>query len=203
MMDNRQKIIEGASELFRMYGIKSVTMDSIANELGISKRTIYEVFSDKDELLIGVLRSMAERQKELLKKVLDESENAIVAIFRLLEVNRIHFQNMSPAFQSDMKKFHFEVLTRNSDKYEMPDYRNNQKVIERGIKEKLFRKDINPELVNRCLDQLAKSIVNNDLYPFDEFSFKEVISNVLINYLKGISTREGVELIEKLERKIF
>lgn len=202
-MDNRQKIIEGASELFRMYGIKSVTMDSIANELGISKRTIYEVFSDKDELLIGVLRSMAERQKELLKKVLDESENAIVAIFKLLEVNRNHFQNMSPAFQADMKKFHFEVLVRNSDKCEMPDYRNNQQVIERGIKEKLFRKDINPELVNRCMDQLAKSIMNNELYPFDEFSFKDVISNVLINYLKGISTREGVELIEKLEKKIF
>lgn len=202
-MDNRQKIIEGASELFRMYGIKSVTMDTIANELGISKRTIYEVFSDKDELLIGVLSWMAERQKELLKKVLDESENAIVAIFKLLEVNRIHFQNMSPAFQADMKKFHFDVLTRNSDKCEMPDYRNNQQVIERGIKEKLFRKDINPELVNRCMDQLAKSIMNNEIYPFDEFSFKEVISNVIINYLKGISTREGVELIEKLEKKIF
>lgn len=201
-MDNRQKIIEGASELFRMYGIKSVTMDSIAAELGISKRTIYEVFFDKDELLIGVLGLMAERQKELLKKVLAESENAIEAIFRLLEINRIHFQNMSPAFQADMKKFHIDFLMKQSDKCEMPDYRNNRQVIDRGIKEKLFRKDINPDLVNRCMDQLVRSMMNNDLYPFDQFSRKEVISNVLINYLRGISTREGVELIEKLEKKL-
>ena len=67
-MDIRDRIIEGAAELFRTYGIKSVTMDSLANHLGISKRTIYEVFSDKDELLIGVLKWMARRQKELVKK---------------------------------------------------------------------------------------------------------------------------------------
>jgi hypothetical protein len=53
------------------------------------------------------------------------------------------------------------------------------------------------------MDQLAKSIMNNEIYPFEEFSFKEVISNVIINYLKGISTRDGVELIEKLEKKLF
>ena len=59
---------------------------------------------------MGVFKWMAEKQKELVKKVLDESENAIVAIFNLLEINRDHFQNMSPAFQADMKRFHQEVL---------------------------------------------------------------------------------------------
>ena len=53
IMDNRNRIIEGAAELFRTYGIKAVTMDSLASHLGMSKRTIYEVFSDKDELLDG------------------------------------------------------------------------------------------------------------------------------------------------------
>ena len=187
--------------LFRTYGIKSVTMDSLANHLGMSKRTIYEVFSDKDELLIGVLKWMAEKQKELVKKVLDESENTIVAIFSLLEINRDHFQNMSPAFQADMKKFHQEVLMKKADKYEIPDFRNNQQVIERGIKEKYFRKDINPDLVNRCMDSLVRSIMNDDLYPFEQFTRRDVISNVLINYLRGISTPEGLELINKLERK--
>lgn len=176
-------------------------MDSLANHLGMSKRTIYEIFSDKDELLIGVLKMMAEKQRDLVKKVLNESENAIAAIFRLLEINRDHFQNMSPAFQADMKRFHHEVLIKKSDKCEMPDYKNNQQVIERGIKEKYFRKDINPDLVNRCMDYLVRSVMNNDVYPFDEFTRKDVIKNVLINYLRGISTTEGAELINKLEKK--
>jgi AcrR family transcriptional regulator len=176
-------------------------MDSLANHLGMSKRTIYEVFSDKDELLIGVMKWMAEKQKELVKKVLDESENAIVAIFTLLSINRDHFQNMSPAFQADMKRFHYDVLMKKADKYEMPDYKNNQQVFERGIKEKFFRKDINPDLANRCFDSLVKSIMNNDLYPYDQFSRNEVIGNVLFNYLRGISTVQGIELIDKLELK--
>lgn len=200
-MDNRNKIIEGAAELFRRYGIKAVTMNSLAGHLGISKRTIYEVFSDKDELFTGVLNWMGERQKELVKKVLDESENTIVAIFRLLEINRDHFQNMSPAFQEDLKKFHKDVLIKKSDKCEMPDFKNNQLVIERGIKEKYFRKDVNPDLVNRCMDFMARSIMNDDLYPYEQFTRRDVISNVLINYLRGISTPEGLELINELERK--
>ena len=83
----------------------------------------------------------------------------------------------------------------------MPDYRNNIKVIERGIKEKLFRKDINPDIVNRCLYSLGRSTMDFDLYPFEEFSRREVIKNVFINYMKGISTTEGIELINKLEAK--
>ena len=132
-MDNRKKIIEGAAVLFSTYGIKSVTMDSLATHLGMSKRTIYEVFSDKDELFLGVIKWMAERQKELVKKILDESENAVAAIFKLLEFNRDHFQNMSPAFQSDMKKFHQNVFNKKKNKCEMPDFRNNQRIIEREI----------------------------------------------------------------------
>jgi AcrR family transcriptional regulator len=198
-MDIRDRIIEGAAELFRTYGIKSVTMDSLANHLGISKRTIYEAFSDKDELLIGVLKWMAEKQEELVKRVLADSENAIVAIFKLLEINMVHFQDMSPAFQTDMKKYYHDVLMKKVDKFEVPDYRNNIQLIERGIKEENFRKDINPDLVNRCLYSLVRTLMDQDLYPFEQFTRREVVKNTFICYLRGISTTEGVELINKLE----
>jgi AcrR family transcriptional regulator len=198
-MEIRDRIIVEAAELFKTYGIKSVTMDSLATKLGISKRTIYEVFSDKDELLTGVLNWMTERQKELVKKFLDESENAIVAIFKLLEINLNHFQDMSPAFQADIKKYHHEVLMKKADKCEMPDYRNNIQLIEKGISENFFRKDINPDLVNRCLYSMVRSIMDQDLYPFEQFSRREVVKNGFINYLRGISTFEGLELVNKLE----
>lgn len=200
-MDIRERIIGGASQLFRMYGVKTVTMDSLASHIGVSKRTIYEVFSDKDELLEGVFRSMAIKQKDLLDRILEESDNAIEAIFRLLEINRDHLQSMSPAFQEDMKKYHIEVLMKKGDKCEMPDYRDNVKIIDKGIKQKLFRKNINPVIVNSCLYSLGRSIMDNDIYPYDEFTRKEVIKNVFINYLRGISTPEGVEFINKREEK--
>jgi len=199
-MEIRERIIEGASGLFRTYGIKSVTMDSLANQLGISKRTIYEVFSDKDDLLIAVLTRMARQQKEQVKRVLDESENSIVAIFRMLEINREYFQDISPAFQADLKKYHHDVLIGKADRIDMPDYRNNQQVIENGIKEELFRKEINPDLVNRCLYNLGRSVMDHDLYPFELFSRRDVIRNIFINYLRGISTPKGLDLINRLEK---
>lgn len=196
-MDNRERIIEGAAGLFRKYGLKSVTMDSLAGHLGISKRTIYEIFSDKDELLKGVLKSMTEKQKDLLKKILDQSNNPIEAIFRLLEVNRDHFQGWSPAFQEDIKKFYLNI--KDSDKCEIPDYKNHQEIIENGIKDGYFRTDVDSDLANRCLYFLGRSIMDDELYPFDTFSRNEVIRNTFINYLKGISTTKGLDLINRLE----
>ena len=131
-MDIRDRIIEEASESFKTYGIRSVTMDSLANQLGMSKRTIYEIFQDKDELLMEVLKRMAQQQKDLVKRVLDESENSIVAIFRMLEINRDNFQYMSPAFQSDLKKYHHDILVKDAGEIEMPDYRNHYEVIVKG-----------------------------------------------------------------------
>ena len=196
-MDIREKIIESAASLFRTYGIKAVTMDSLANHIGMSKRTIYENFSDKDEILEGVLHVMAEKQKTLVKRILDDSENAIDAIFMLLEINRDHFQTMSPAFREDLMKYHREALMNKTDKCEMPDYRNNIQVIEKGIKQKLFRKEINPDIVNRCLYSLGRSIMDDELYPYEEFTRREVVKDVFITYLRGLSTEEGLRLIEK------
>lgn len=200
-MDSRERIIEVAAEMFSTYGMKAVTMDSLAGQLGMSKRTIYENFADKDELLIGVLQSMAERQNRLVKKVLDDTGNAIIAIFKLLEINRDHFQNMSTAFHADLKRFQHSVLMKKAEKSMMPDYGSNKIVIEKGIKQKLFRKDINADLVNRSLYNIARSLMDNELYPFDLFSRGEVLKNGLINYLRGISTPEGIELINSLEAK--
>ncbi|MGQ9621641.1 MAG: TetR/AcrR family transcriptional regulator [Bacteroidales bacterium] len=201
-MDNRSKIIEGAAGLFRKYGIKAVTMDIIAAHLGISKRTIYEIFADKNELLAGVLEVMARKQKDLVLKVLNESENAISAIFRLIEINLEHFHSMSPGFLDDIKKFHQEYLVKKNEKCPVPDFRNNQEVIERGIKEKLFRKDLDADIVNRTIHYMMLSVMNNDLFPYEEFTRKEVMRNTIINYLKGISTAEGLDIIRKLEKKL-
>ena len=201
-MEIRDRIIEGASQLFKMYGTRSVTMDSLASHIGISKRTIYENFQDKDEIFEGVLRLMTEKQKLLIKKILDDSDNAIEAVFRVIEMNRDHYMSMSPSFHEDMKKYHNEVLMKKTDKSQIPDYRNNIEIIERGIKQKLFRKDINANIVNRCLYSLALSVMDGELYPYEEFTRQEVLRNGMINYLRGISTAEGIQLIDKRAAKL-
>jgi TetR/AcrR family transcriptional regulator, cholesterol catabolism regulator len=201
-MEIKERIIEEALESFKLYGIRAVTMDSLARQLGISKRTIYEHFSDKDDLLKSVLAKIGRQHKALVTKVMEESENSIFAIFRLLEINSEFFQNLSPAFVADMKKLHIDRVMNENGETELPDFREHFGIVENGMRDGLFRKDINAEVANRCLFYLGKSVMDSNLYPYSMFSRSDVLKNVFINYLRGLSTSKGLELIEKLEAKI-
>jgi TetR/AcrR family transcriptional regulator, cholesterol catabolism regulator len=200
-MDNRQRIIEEAAVMFRTYGIRTVTMDMLANQLGISKRTIYEIFKEKDEIIEAVLKWMTVRQRELMEKVLKESGNVIEAIFKILDLMMEHFQKMSPAFQMDMKRLHNDVMNKMEGAKDIPYIRNNSLLIERGISEGVFRDDIDVQIINKCMLEVVKMTNDRELFPPDSFPNEDVIRNVYINYLRGISTSKGLELIDYYENR--
>lgn len=200
-MDYRQKIIEGGAMMFRTYGIRAVTMDMLASQLGISKRTIYEVFSDKDELLKGVLLWMMEKQREVMTRIFNESENVIEAIFKMLDLMMDHFQRMSPAFQMDMRRLHRDVYKNPEELADLPYFANNSEIINRGIKEGVFRDNIDVGITNKCLLEVARMSNDKNVFPPDDFSNRDVIRNFYINYLRGISTPKGLDLINFYENK--
>ena len=200
-MDYRQRIIEEAADMFRTYGIRAVTMDMLASRMGISKRTIYEVFKDKDELLRGVLKWMAVKQRGLMTKIFKESENVIEAIFKMLDIMTEHFRKMSPAFRMDMRRFHNDIVTKLKETDELPYYSNNTEIIMRGIKEGIFRKDIDIEITNKCLLEVVRMSNDKDIFPPDDFTSENVIRDFYVNYLRGISTQKGLDLINFYEKK--
>jgi TetR/AcrR family transcriptional regulator, cholesterol catabolism regulator len=199
-MDNKQRIVEEAALMFRTYGIRAVTMDMLANQLGMSKRTIYEVFKDKDELLHGVLIWMKLKQTEVMNKIFGESENVIEAIFKMLDIMSNHFHNMSPAFQMDMKRFHNNLMKNPGSNADLPYYNINAEILIRGIKEGVFREDIDIDITNRCLFEVAKMSNDNSVFPPDDFVNKDVIGTFYINFLRGISTQKGLDLINHYDK---
>ena len=200
-MDYSQKIIEAAALMFRTYGIRAVTMDMLANELGISKRTIYEKFRDKDEILAGVLKWMAVKQREAFVKVFDESENVIAAIFKLFEMMSEHFRNMSPAFRLDMEKYHNGLVKDLIVNDELPYSNNNTEMLKRGIKEGVFRKDIDISLTNQCLIEVLRLPGEKNIFR-PENNSRNVFRDFYVNYLRGISTPKGLELINYYNKKL-
>ncbi len=200
-MDYRQRILEEAAIMFRTYGIRAVTMDMLANQMGISKRTIYEVFKDKDELLKGVLKWMVNKQRNLIDKILNESENIIEAIFKILDIMTEHFRNMSPAFRLDMKRFHNNIVKKLKEAEELPYYKNNKDIIIRGIKQGIFRENIDIEITDKCMQEVIRMTNDNDGVSPDEFNNEKVIRDFYINYLRGISTQKGLDLINLYDKK--
>jgi len=167
----------------------------LATRMSISKRTIYEVFKDKDELLRGVIASMIIKQKELMEKILGESENVIEAIFKMLDLMSSHFRNMSPAFLLDMKRYHNKVLSKAGEADELPYYSDNSEILLRGIREGLFREDIDISITNKCLVEVTRLGNDMDINSPDSMMNEDMIRNIYINYLRGISTLKGLELI--------
>ncbi len=199
-MDSRQKIIEAAAVMFRTYGIRAVTMDMLASHMGISKRTIYEVFSDKEELLHGVLKWMTMKQHDLMAKISSESGSVIETIFKMLDLMADHFQKMSPAFRLDMQRYHNDITKNLSEHNELPYFRNNAEILRQGITEGVFREDIDVEIINKCMIEVARMSNDKNMFPPDSFPNKDVIRNFYVNYLRGISTKKGLELIDYFDR---
>ncbi len=200
-MYNKQRIVEEAAFMFRTYGIRTVTMDMLAGHLGISKRTLYEVFRDKDELLQGVIKLMTLKQEAVMGRIFNESENVIEAIFKMLDLMTEHFRNMSPAFLMDMRRHHFEMMKKMGALDDLPYANNNAGILKRGIKEGIFRKDINIEIANKCMSEVARMSNDKEVFPPESFMNKEVLRDFYLNYLRGISTRKGLDLINFHEKK--
>jgi AcrR family transcriptional regulator len=200
-MDYRQRILEESATMFRTYGIRAVTMDMLANQMGISKRTIYEVFKDKDELLKGVLKWMTKKQRVLIDHTLDESENVIEAIFKILDIMTEHLRNMSPAFRLDMKRFHNDLVKKLKETGEFPYYKENKEIIIRGINQGIFRENIDIEITDKCMQEVIRMTNDNDVLSADDFINEKVIRDFYINYLRGISTQKGLDLINFYEQQ--
>ncbi|MBN1387778.1 MAG: TetR/AcrR family transcriptional regulator [Bacteroidales bacterium] len=200
-MNYRVRITEEAAVLFMKYGIRAVTMDSIANHLGMSKRTIYEHFADKDELLVSVINNMAKKQKDVFRKIMDDADNVIEALFEMLRVASLHFSNTNPTYFMDLKKYHYKVYEMICQKGDIKNYEMSLAMLRRGIEEKIFRDDINIEIVNTGIHSAIDAIRDNeDLLP-EKYSSFEIVDNLLFNFLLGIATPEGQQLINKYKEQ--
>lgn len=201
-MDVRNRILEESGLLFGKYGIRSMTMDALAEEMGISKRTIYERFKDKDTLLREVFYHFKKKRSEEAMRILDESDNAIEAMFRIMQVTIRQIEQMNPSFFHDFKKYHREVFREISEPGEMRDYDITRRLLETGVKQKIFRSNTNIRIVNRTLHELFNLFGHESPLVMAGFHHKEMFDHMIIPYLRGISTDRGMVLLEEC-RKIL
>ncbi len=195
-MEVRERIITEAGMLFGKYGIRSMTMDALAEEMGISKRTIYERFKDKDTLLLEVIQYYREQRTKEAFQIIDQSDNAIEAMFRIIKVTISQIAQLNPVFFHDIKKYHTRVYKQCSDGTEIRDQSITHKLLETGISQHIFRSDIRIEIVNRTLHTLFDLFGHDSTLVEAGFNRKEMFEHMIIPYLRGISTERGVHILE-------
>lgn len=190
-------IINKATQLFSKFGIKSITMDFIAGELGISKRTLYENFKNKDALIIACMAQTRELYHKQFQCISESNLNTIEKLVRFYEVIADFYNNTSRSFQLDVERMHSKV----NEEYE--NSRNKSilytyRLLRCGVEEGLIRNDIDINLISLLYnDQMDWFRRSKDIYKL-EYKISDILKNIVFIFIRGIATEKGNHILDKI-----
>jgi len=193
----KEKIINRIGEIFMKFGFKSVTMDDIANELGISKKTLYKHFKNKEDLVDTVVTAFHENCTLDINKICGLGHNAIAENYEIKKVFKDLLQNYdeSPMFQ--LKKYYPKTYTKVMSKesaFFQECILNN---IEKGVEEGLYRKNLNKSVVTRFYFALVFSAHDEEMFSYKNNSLSRLEYEVLEYHTRAIATPKGIKELEK------
>jgi TetR/AcrR family transcriptional regulator, cholesterol catabolism regulator len=201
IIDTKTRIQEQAKNLFMKYGIRSVSMDDIAVGLGMSKKTIYQWFKDKDELVDVIVEDDIKRIRQDCLHSRDNSANAIEEVFLTMDRLIVHMQNMNPTILYDLHKFHFQSFRKfmeHKNKYLKEVVASN---LRRGMDEGLYRGNLDVEVLSRYRLESMLIPFNPDIFPSPEFNVIQVTMLLIENFLFGVVSLKGYGLIEQYQEQ--
>lgn len=194
----KDKILHKAAELFLSHGFKSVTMDDIATEMGISKKTIYKHFTTKTALVVGVSSHLF----EIISKGIDEirllKKDPIEEMYEIKKFVMCHLkgEKASPIFQ--LQKYYPAIFKTIKQKQLEKMQGCMSQNLERGIKKGLYRNNMNLKFITRIYFLGMNGIKDESIFPKNEFSHKEIHEEYLSYHLRGIVTPKGLEKLNQI-----
>jgi len=200
-MELKERIIEEASRLFFQNGIKSITMSDIAGHLGISKRTLYEVFEDKEELLEVCIDRSSKLADKKMTELVNESENVIDAMMRIYAEHLNDRYKLNKSVVHDLRKYH-PRLYQNIECRQKEDTYKFIPLFEKGVEQGLLRNDINSEILMWLLKAQFRMLMEDDFFPTGKFSIDKFVEAIILNFTRGIATPEGNKLIDETIKKL-
>jgi AcrR family transcriptional regulator len=197
----KERIQQKAEELFRRYGIRSVTMDEIASQLGISKKTIYQFYSDKEALVNDIFKCITDQNKERCMQVKSKAENAIHEQYLSSDAAQEIFNNMSSSVLFDLNRFHPNVFAE-FEKFKKQFLFNIIKEnIVRGIKEGLFRKDLDVNIITWLQLEMISGVFHNEEVMSGKTNAAHFEKEMKDFFLHGLCTEKGLGFISKYKQQ--
>lgn len=199
--DIKDRILKGAEELFLKYSVRSVSMDDIARHLSISKKTIYQYFADKDEIVTMVAAYHMERNRIQFESFKAEAKNAIDELVRISICMKSDFQKMNPALLFDMQKFHakaWNVWMEHKQHHVRDSIIHNLK---QGISEGFYREDLNVEVVANLRLESIQMAFDDRIFPASKFSLTEVHMQLFEHFIYGLLTDKDRKVYEKYKKE--
>lgn len=199
-MEPKESILKGALEMFLRYGIKSITMDDISRALGVSKKTIYLYYADKDALVSSAVKNFTDMQKDIFAKIRDESKNALEELIKCSDYMRSNVCNINPALLYDVKKYHPKAWNIYLDYRRESVEKTIEATLIRGINEGFFRTNIQTKILARLRIETLEMGFNTEIFPVSEFETPRVQMEFFEQFTFGICTIKGHKLLNKYKQ---
>ncbi|MDL2221835.1 TetR/AcrR family transcriptional regulator [Parabacteroides sp. OttesenSCG-928-N08] len=193
MVLEKQEIIRQSFDLFSQYGIKGVSMDDIARNMKISKRTLYSYFSDKESLLLEGMVFISKEQIDYLLMLEKESHNVLDIILLMYERIMLKPRWYNPRFYEDLKRFPKAMEHKEKEKTFYT--QKCTELFQRGVEEGVFQKEVNVEIVALLTKEQLKML--HPSKTFSRHSNAEVYNTVLITFLRGICSDKGRQILDR------
>ena len=197
MNEELKNILVKARELYMKYGIKSITMDDVARELGISKKTLYQFVTDKDDLVGKFIDNEIAMRQEEICKCFGKKFNAIEELFEIsIYMNRM-MRDQNPATEYDLKKYYPQHFQKTVNARHEGIFNYILLNLKKGIREGLYRKEMNKEVIAKLYLWRIENSQINDLFTAEEFSSVKLFVELLTYHVRGIATDKGIIELEK------
>lgn len=200
----RKDILEVAGKMFLNLGFKSVTMDDIANEMGISKKTIYQHFSNKTKLIEDTTDYVFHFVCEGIDCIIAENKNPIAELFQINKFIKDLLKNEKESPQHQLQKYYPKIYKKLNENKFLNIHRCVISNLKSGIETGFYRENVDPEIVGRFYFFGTTGIQDKELFPYDKFPQNEVMDHYLEYHLRGIVTNKGEkELIKHINQNKY
>jgi AcrR family transcriptional regulator len=196
-MSQIDRIIQGGEELFLTAGIKSVTMDDIARHLGMSKKTIYQFFKDKNELVIALVKKKLQEDEDQICSLIAKSENVIEEMINMMKCSEEIFSRINPIVIHDLQKYHPEAWKHFQNFKAEVIVHTLELLLTKGIQQGYIRPDIDVKIIARMRVHQVEMGFNASIFPTAEFSTWKVQYQLLEHFNFGICTLKGYKLLNE------
>jgi AcrR family transcriptional regulator len=200
-MEPKERILVKSNELFNRYGIRSVSMDDIAAQLGMSKKTLYQYYTDKDELVNAVFDIILAVNKNNCTECIKKGENAIQEVFLSFDIMEEMLKTMNPSVLYDMQKYHPTAYKKFDDFKNSFLYKIIKANLERGIKEELYREEIDTDILSRYRLHTVLLSFNPEVFPSNKANLVYIEQQLIECFLYGLATPKGYKLIQKYKNQ--
>jgi AcrR family transcriptional regulator len=197
----KEKIQKGAEELFMRYGVRSISMDDIARHLTVSKKTLYQHFADKEDIVTMTCKGHLDRNAGEFESIRKNARNAIEELVQLSVCLKRNMQDMNPSLLFDLQKYHpkaWKVWLNHKNKFIRESVVRNLK---QGIEEGYFRADMDPEVIASVRLEMVQLAFNEEIFPREKFRLPEVQMQIFDHFVSGLLTEKGRKTYQKCKQE--